>query len=71
MGHRNKNVYTINISKYKGHDKYFSSMHDENWLWHVNMNLINKLNKNELVRGLPKISFEKDKVMKHAKWEIK
>ena len=26
------------------------------------MNLITQLNKNELVRGLPKISFEKDKV---------
>ena len=28
----------------------------------MNMNLITQLNKSELVRGLPKISFEKDKV---------
>ena len=28
----------------------------------MNMNLITQLKKNELVRGLPKISFEKDKV---------
>ena len=28
----------------------------------MNMNLITQLNKNELIRGLPKISFEKDKV---------
>ena len=67
MGHRNENVYTIDISKYEGHNRCFSSMHDESWLWHrklghVNMNLIAQLNKNELVRGLPKISFEKDKV---------
>ena len=67
MGHRNENVYTIDISKYVGHNRCFSSMHDESWLWHrrlghVNMNLITQLNKNELVRGLPKISFEKDKV---------
>ena len=67
MGHRNENVYTIDISKYEGHNRCFSSMHDESWLWHrklghVNMNLITQLNKNELVRGLPKISFEKDKV---------
>ena len=26
------------------------------------MNLITQLNKNELIRGLPKISFEKDKI---------
>ena len=62
-----KNVYTIDISKYEGHNRCFSSTHDESWLWHrrlghVNMNLITQLNKNELVRGLPKISFEKDKV---------
>ena len=67
MGHRNENVYTIDISKYESHNRCFSSMHDESWLWHrrlghVNMNLITQLNKNELVRGLPKISFEKDKV---------
>ena len=67
IGHRNENVYTIDISKYEGHNRCFSSMHDESWLWHrrlghVNMNLITQLNKNELVRGLPKISFEKDKV---------
>ena len=67
MVHRNENVYTIDISKYEGHDRCFSSMHDESWLWHrrlghVNMNLITQLNKNELVRSLPKISFENDKV---------
>ena len=67
MGHRNENVDTIDILKYEGHNRCFSSMHDESWLWHrrlrhVNMNLITQLNKNELVRGLPKISFEKDKV---------
>ena len=28
----------------------------------MNMNLITQLNKNELVRGLPKISFKKDKI---------
>ena len=28
----------------------------------MNMNLITQLNKNELVRGLPKIFFKKDKV---------
>ena len=74
MGHRNENVYTIDISKYEGHNRCFSSMHDESWLWHrrlrhVNMNLITQLNKNELVRGLPKISFEKDKVCEEFKME--
>ena len=60
--HRNENVYTIDISKYE--DRCFSCMDDESWLWHrrlghVNMNLITQLKKNELVRGLPKISFDK------------
>ena len=30
MGHRCDNVYAINISKYDGHDRCFSSMHDQN-----------------------------------------
>ena len=72
IGHRNENVYTIDISKYEVHDKCFYSMHDESCLWHrrlehVNMNLITQLKKNELVQGLPKISLEKIKFVKHAK----
>ena len=67
MGHRCDNVYAINISKYDGHDRSFSSMHDQSWLFHwrlghVNMDLFSQLNKDELVRGLPKTNFQKDKV---------
>ena len=69
MGHRCDNVYTINISKYDGHDKCFSNKHDQSWLWHrrlghTNMDLISQLNKDELVRWLPKINLQKDKVCK-------
>ena len=74
MGHRNENVYTIDISKYEGHDRCFSSMHDESWLWHrrlghMNMNLITQLHKNELVRSFPNISFENDKVCEACQME--
>ena len=67
IGHRCNNIYVINISKYDGHDRCFSSMHDQSWLWHrrlghTNMDLISQLNWYELVRGLPKINFQKDKV---------
>ena len=67
MGHRYDNVYTINISKYDNHDRCSSSIHDQSWLWHkrlghTNMDLISELNKDELVRSLPKINFQKDKV---------
>ena len=69
MDHRNGNVYTIYISKYESHDRCFSNMHDESWLWHrglghVNINLIIQLNKNELDGVFPKISFENDKIFK-------
>ena len=45
----------------------FSSMHDDSWLWHrrlghANMDLISQLNEDELVRGSPKINFQKDEV---------
>ena len=32
MVHINQNVYKINISKYEGHNRCFSSMHDKSWL---------------------------------------
>ena len=32
MGHRNENVYIINISKYGSHDRCFSNMHNKIWL---------------------------------------
>ena len=67
LGHRYDNVYTINISKYDDHDRCFSSMHYQSWLWnrrlgHASMDLISQLNKDELVKGLPKINFQKYKV---------
>ena len=42
-------------------------MHDQSWLWHrrlghANMNLISQLNKDEHVKGLSKINFQKYKV---------
>jgi len=41
--------------------------HDEAWLWHnwlghISMSQLHKLSKLELVRGLPKIDFKKDKL---------
>ena len=76
MGHRNENVYTIDISKYEGRNRCFSSMHDESWLWHrrlghVNMNLITQLNKMNLLEAFPKSILKKIKFVKHAKWESK
>ena len=29
FGHRSENIYIIDISKHKGHDRCFSRMHDE------------------------------------------
>ena len=44
----------------------------KSWLWHrrlghANMEFIFQLNKDELVRGLPKINFQKDKVCQVGK----
>ena len=38
---------------------------DEKWIWHkklghAHMRLISKISPNELVKGLPKINFDKD-----------
>jgi len=40
---------------------------DDTWLWHrrlchIHMHRLNRLNRKQLVEGLPKLKFEKDKV---------
>ena len=61
------NVYTIDIECASTQDKCFSALHDDNWLWHrrlghATMNLISKISKNDLIKGLPKIDFQKDRI---------
>ena len=59
MFHRCDNVYAINISKYDGHDRCFSSMHDQSWLWHrrlghANMTSFPNSTKMNLLEAFPK-----------------
>ena len=47
--------------------KCLASMNDDSWIWHkrfahASMNLIDKLSKNDLVVGLPKLKYVKDKI---------
>ena len=67
IGDRHNNVYTIDIEKHSNQNHCFSVLNDESWLWHrrlghASMHLISQISKNDIVRGLPKLSFEKDKV---------
>nr|GEV54118.1 integrase, catalytic region, zinc finger, CCHC-type, peptidase aspartic, catalytic [Tanacetum cinerariifolium] len=67
-GNRGSNVYTISVK-----DMMKSSLicllskasKNKSWLWHrrlnhLNFNTINDLARNDLVRGLPRLKFEKD-----------
>ena len=43
------------------------SINDDSWIWHkrfahASLNLIDKLSKNDLVVGLPKLKYVKDKI---------
>ena len=67
VGNRCGNVYTIDIECASTHDKCFSVLHDDGWLWYrrlgyVSMDLISNISKNDLVKGLPKIRFQKNKI---------
>ncbi|KAH9680653.1 Integrase catalytic domain-containing protein [Citrus sinensis] len=66
VGNRCVNVYTINIDCASTNEKCLSALHDNGWLWHrrlghASMDLISKIVKNDLVKGLPKINFQKDR----------
>ncbi|KAH9679831.1 hypothetical protein KPL71_026290 [Citrus sinensis] len=67
VGNRCGNVYIIDIECASSLDKCFSALHDDCWLWHrrlghASMDLISKISKDDLVKGLPKIGFQKDKI---------
>ena len=67
VGNRCVNVYTIDIDCAFTHDKNFSALYDDGWLWHrrlrhASMDLISNISKNDLVKGLPKIDFQKDRI---------
>ena len=60
-------VYIIDIECASTLDKCFSALHDDSWLWHrrlghASMDLISKILKNDLVKSLPKIDFQKDRI---------
>ncbi|KAH9794255.1 hypothetical protein KPL71_004834 [Citrus sinensis] len=67
VGNRCGNFYIIDIEYASTLDKCFSALHDDCWLWHrrlghASMDLISKISKDDLVKGLPKIGFQKDKI---------
>ena len=67
VGHRTNNVYMINLDKTPNHAQCFLSKEDESWLWHrriahINMEQLNKLISKDLLIGLPKLKFEKNRL---------
>jgi len=57
----------INLDKTPNHDQCFLSKDEDPWLWHrriahINMEHLNKLISKDLVIGLPKLQFEKERL---------
>ena len=66
-GERINNVYVIDLNKIDNKDiKCLMSISHDTWTWHrrlghANFELMNDFCKNELVIGMPKLKFNKDK----------
>ena len=83
IGHRQGNVYVVYLDDLSSSNVCLMSKNeDESWLWHrrlghVSMHVISKLCRNDLVIGLPKLSFDFDKICdayvkgKHRKHSFK
>ena len=67
IGHRINNVYMINLKDIPpNHAHCLMSKENDSWLWHrriahIHMDHLNKLVSKDLVIGLPKLKFEKNK----------
>jgi hypothetical protein len=65
---RHGNVYTFEFDSLVSQDlKCLADINENSWLWHcrlgrTSMDLLHKLNKHDLVQGLPKTKFVKDKI---------
>jgi hypothetical protein len=65
---RNENVYTIDFDNMTSKESIcLAAINENSWLWHrrlghVNMELLSKLSKLDLVKGLPVTKFVKDKI---------
>jgi len=66
-GKRVNNVYMLNVSCITSSMNSLLTMSNESWLWHrrlarIHMHHLNRLASKELVIGLPKLKFERDKL---------
>ena len=65
-GKRKKNLYVLYLEELPD-ESCFISINKDKWIWHkraghISKKTISKISKLDLVRGLPKLNFEKDKI---------
>src|ERR1044072_8308269 len=67
IGNRVNNIYMLSLDNVPTHVKCLVSTNDDAWLWHrriahIHMDHLNKLVKHDLVMGLPKFKYVKDRL---------
>jgi len=67
VGKRLNNVHMLNVSCITSNMNCLLTRNDESWLWHrrlahIHMHHLNRIASKELVVGLPKLKFERDKL---------
>jgi len=67
VGKRINNVYMLNVSCITSSMNCLLTRNDESWLWHrrlahIHMHQLNRHESKELVVGLPKLKFERDRL---------
>ena len=66
VGSRRNNIYVVDLCDSKAfNEKCLASVNDDTWLCHrrlgyASMHTISKLSKKNLVKGLPKLAYQKD-----------
>jgi len=67
VGKRVNNIYLLNLHHASFSIHCLLTKEDDTWLWYrglclIHMHHLNRLNRKQLVEGLPKLKFEKDKI---------
>ncbi|PKA48986.1 Retrovirus-related Pol polyprotein from transposon TNT 1-94 [Apostasia shenzhenica] len=68
VGNRYNNIYQVDLGFITCNEKKYLASHvNDSWLWHrrlgnASMHTLHKISKLDLVKGLPKIAFDKDRL---------
>jgi len=71
-GFRENNVYIIDMSNLQSNATFLNAFNEDSWLWnrrlgHISFDHLSRINNKEVIKGIPYLKFEKDRICEACK----